>query len=122
MSRKKQPTVEVLDEDGVVLNHAGSRARTTKSAKPTPRGGWGARRSIHLNTLDDVRVEMARVYRAMANGQLAIADGARLTYALSLLSKTIVDSVLEDRIAALEALESNPLPLLGSEPEHDYAQ
>ena len=122
MSRPKQPTVDVVDAEGVVLSRAGSRTRPSKSTKATPRGSWGAARTIHLQTLDDVRVEMARVYRAMAGGQLAISDGTRLTYSLSLLGKAIEASAIEERIAALESLDPNPLPMLGGQLEEEHAQ
>jgi len=103
VSARKVPPSGMVVDDSLVSNRPETRAPPSKRARPTPTGGWGARRTIHLHTLDDVRVEMARVYRAMATGALAVSDGTRLAYTLSLLTKTIEASAIESRIAALEA-------------------
>jgi hypothetical protein len=67
--------------------------------------------TIHLKTLDDVRVEMAKVYRGMKTRKIDTQDGTRLTYVLAQIGKLIESSKLADRIEALErALGSRPRP------------
>jgi hypothetical protein len=63
---------------------------------PTPR--------VRLKTLDAVRTEMAKVYRAMKTGQIDTADGTKLAYVLSQLGKLIVESDLERRLQTLEGV------------------
>lgn len=55
-----------------------------KRAAPTPRSG-----SPRLRTLDDVEVEMARVYREARRGEIPIADATRYTYMLTCIGKVI---------------------------------
>lgn len=57
---------------------------------------------IALNTLHDIRREMARVYRECRSGKLDLADGSKLSYQLQGLVKVIEASVIEDRLLALE--------------------
>jgi len=59
---------------------------------------------IDLKTIDDVRVEMARVYRDMRSGRLETADGTKLAYVLSQLGKLIESGELEKRLEALEGV------------------
>ena len=49
--------------------------------KPTP--------SIHLKTIDDVRLEMAKVYRDMKLQKIPTHDGTRLVYVLAQIGKMI---------------------------------
>lgn len=62
---------------------------------------------LPLTTAEDVRREMARVYRAMKTGMLDPAVGTKLVYVLGQLRVTIETSVIEQRIAALEESQSN---------------
>jgi muramidase (phage lysozyme) len=62
---------------------------------PTPQ-------DIKLKTADDVRLEMARVYRDMRQGRIETADGTKLTYVLTGLLKAIETGVIEQRMNALE--------------------
>ena len=62
---------------------------------PTPR--------LDLKSIDDIRLEMARVYRDMKSGKIAPADGTKLAYVLSQIGKLIELHEIERRIAALEA-------------------
>lgn len=55
-----------------------------KAATPTPRSG-----SPRLRTLDDVAVEIARVYRKAARGETPTSEATRFTYMLATLGKTI---------------------------------
>lgn len=67
--------------------------------------------TIHLKTLDDVRLEMAKVYRGMKTRKIDTQDGTRLTYVLAQIGKLIESSKIADRIEALErALGSRPRP------------
>ncbi len=62
---------------------------------------------IRLSTIDEVRKEMAAVYREARHGLIPISDGAKLTYMLNVLVGVIRDGELEVRITALEAQNSN---------------
>ena len=62
--------------------------------KPTP--------SIHLKSIDDVRLEMAKVYRDMKLQRIATSDGTRLVYVLGQIGKMIELHELEKRIEKLE--------------------
>jgi hypothetical protein len=67
--------------------------------------------TIHLKTLDHVRIEMAKLYRDMKRGKIATQDGTRLTYVLSQIGKLIEAGELENRIEALETvLRQRKLP------------
>lgn len=59
---------------------------------------------IDLKTIDDVRVEMARVYRDMRAGRIDTADGTKLAYVLSQIGKLIESGELEKRLEALEGV------------------
>ena len=63
-------------------------------------------RFIRLTTIDDVRVEMARVYREMRTNKIAASDGSKLVYVLSLIARTAelvrIENQLEQLRAALE--------------------
>ncbi len=59
---------------------------------------------IDLKTIDDVRVEMARVYRDMRTGKVDTADGTKLAYVLAQLGKLIDSHELQQRIEALETV------------------
>jgi hypothetical protein len=62
--------------------------------KPTP--------SIHLKTIDDVRLEMAKVYRDMKLQKIPTQDGTRLVYVLAQIGKMIELHDLEKRVNLLE--------------------
>jgi len=64
---------------------------------PSPR-----RRGPVLETLTDVRREMARVYRGMRHGRIDSQDATRMTYVLSQIAKIIQTTELEARVAAVE--------------------
>ena len=59
--------------------------------------------TIHLKTADDVRLEMAKVYRDMRSGRIDMGDGTKLVYVLAQLNKVIETSLIEARMEALEA-------------------
>ena len=62
------------------------------------------RRGPVLETLTDVRREMARVYRHMRHGRIDTQDATRMTYVLSQIARIIETEELETRIARLEAV------------------
>jgi hypothetical protein len=59
-------------------------------------------RRIDLKTLEQVRSEMARVYREMRNGNIESQDGTRFVYVLGQIGKLIEAEQIEQRLAALE--------------------
>jgi hypothetical protein len=58
--------------------------------------------TIHLKTLDDVRVEMAKVYRNMKLGKVPCQDGTRLVYVLSQIGRVIEADQIAGRVDAIE--------------------
>ena len=75
-----------------------SRAVVASGTHPTPT----PRIRLPLGTAQDVRKELARVYRAMKSGELQTQDGTRLAYVLTELRKAIETCDLERRIGELE--------------------
>jgi hypothetical protein len=65
-----------------------------------------ARLRLRLATADDVRRELARIYREGKAGQRDIADVSRLANVLQILNRCIETSDLERRVADLES--TNP--------------
>jgi hypothetical protein len=59
---------------------------------------------IDLKTIDDVRVEMARVYRDMRAARIDTQEGTRLAYVLAQLGKLIESGEIEQRVEALEGV------------------
>ena len=57
---------------------------------------------INLSSLDDVRLEMSRVYREMRGRTLDSGEGARLVYVLQQLAKLHESVEIAKRLAALE--------------------
>jgi len=57
---------------------------------------------INLATSEDVRREMARVYREARLNKLPISDATKLSYILTQILKAHELIVLENRIEALE--------------------
>jgi hypothetical protein len=60
---------------------------------------------IDLKSIDDVRLEMAKVYRSMKSGELQSSDGTRLVYVLAQIGKMIELHDIESRLYALESLK-----------------
>jgi len=58
--------------------------------------------TIHLKTLHDVRIEMAKVYRAVRTGQLESQEGSRLVYMLSALGKAVEAHQVSERLDAID--------------------
>lgn len=59
---------------------------------------------INLSTSEDVRREMAKVYREARLKKLAISDATKLSYILTQILKAHESIVLECRIQELERL------------------
>ena len=57
---------------------------------------------IDLKTIDDIRLEMARVYREMKAGSIEKVDGTKLVYVLSQLGRLIEVHEIERRVLELE--------------------
>ena len=57
---------------------------------------------LKLSTLDDVKAELARLYREGKAGQREVAEVSKLGNLLNLLGRLIVDHELQARIEALE--------------------
>ena len=79
-----------------------------KSAK-SPNGGGTEqglppenKRAIRLKTIDDVRVEMARVYSDARRNSLAPESASKLVYILGQIGKTIEGSEFNKRMEELE--------------------
>jgi hypothetical protein len=57
---------------------------------------------INLSSLDDVRLEMSRVYRDMRANTIDTGDGSRLVYVLGQLAKLHESVEIARRLATLE--------------------
>jgi Tfp pilus assembly pilus retraction ATPase PilT len=66
---------------------------------PTP-----SERRVRLETVDQVRVEMARVYREVRQGKLPPDIGSKLFYMLGVLAKTTEVVTVERRLREIEEL------------------
>ena len=82
---------EPLEIDGV----------TGEVVEYTP-NGKAARYRAKLDTMQDVRREMAKLYRESRSGLLEVQDATKLTWCLQAIGKVIEGSDLEKRIEALE--------------------
>jgi hypothetical protein len=60
---------------------------------------------LKLATAEDVRRELARVYREARSKRMDVADASRLANILQILSRCIEVGDLEERIRKLEALK-----------------
>lgn len=74
-----------------------SRTRAASRSEPDPTPHVG-----RLETINDVKDEFARLYRAARKGTLEAAKAAKLGYLLSQLAALIRDNDLEQRLATLE--------------------
>lgn len=68
---------------------------TNGKVLPTPK-------KIDLATINDVRLEMASVYRAIKGGSIEAGDGSRLVYVLGQIGKMIELHDIEKRINLIE--------------------
>ncbi len=63
----------------------------------------GRRYRCKLDSMQDVKREMAKVYREARSGLVDVQDATKLTWCLQAVGKVIECSDLEKRIEALEA-------------------
>ena len=63
----------------------------------------GTRYRCKLDTMGDVKMEMAKVYREARSGVVDVQDATKLTWCLQAVAKVIESSDLEKRIEILEA-------------------
>lgn len=68
---------------------------TTGEPDPTPP-------KIKLNSIGDVRREMATIYREARAGKLDISDAGRFAYVLTGIGKLIEVELIEGRLTELE--------------------
>lgn len=78
-------------------NEHESQALEGSNSCPTPQ------QRIDLKIIDDIRLEMARVYRDMRSQKIPTTDGTRLVYVLSQIGKMVELHEIERRIGELEA-------------------
>ena len=76
------------------------KPRTAASESAAP-----PRMRLKLKTIDDVKMEMARLYREGKAGTRDVADVSRLANVLALLGRLIEGSDLERRLTAIEESE-----------------
>ena len=57
---------------------------------------------VKLDTLHDIRREMAKIYREARSGLIDNQDATKQVWILSAIGKVVVESDLEKRIEALE--------------------
>lgn len=81
-------------------NKPESPANTGFSSDPTPLARTLGRHP--LETLTDVRNEMARVYRAVCNRRIEAKQGQGMVYMLGQIGRATEGADLEKRIAELE--------------------
>ncbi len=79
------------------------KSATAPTAGGKSQGATPPKRAIRLKTLNDVRVEMSRVYSDARRNQIPTDQASKLVYVLSQVGRVIEGSTLEDRIAALES-------------------
>ena len=72
-----------------------ARAKQRKKAKPP-------RLRCRLRTIDDVRAELARLYREAKAGRREVGDASRLGNLLFILGRMIESSEIEARLQKLE--------------------
>lgn len=76
-------------------NHPATIDGSTLRVLPTPG-------TIHLKTADDIRLEMAKVYRAAKARDLDTADATKLVYILSQIGKMVELHDVQTRIESVE--------------------
>jgi hypothetical protein len=72
------------------------RAVTCEVLDPAPR------QKVRLHTIDDLRLEMGKVYNDMRSGKLESNEGTKLAYVLGQMVKVFELTAIERRIDALE--------------------
>ena len=83
------------------MSEIGSNQSLLPSADPGP-PRKRTPRTPRLNSADDVRVEMARIYREVRHNQMDVGTGKSLIYMLAMIGKMIEISIIEKDVDALE--------------------
>jgi hypothetical protein len=105
MTTKRPSTTgrKVSRKPAVVASHrAGKQAATRASAEKPPTPPVLPRLRLRLNSIDDVKKELARLYREGKAGKRDVGNVSRLANVLSIMGRLIEGSELEARIAAIE--------------------
>ena len=76
---------------------AGLRVVAGDLLDPTPR-----RDRVRLYSIDDIRLELGRVYNDMRDGQLDPSDGTKMAYVLGQMVRIFETREIEQRTNALE--------------------
>ncbi len=72
---------------------------------------------VRLHTVDDIRVEMARVYRDVRGKKLTPNDGAKLIYMLSQVARVSEIARIEHRVdAVIAAMEKAGITYVPAQP------
>lgn len=82
-----------------------------KSAPRSRRPAMPGEYPIRLGTVDELRIELGRVYKDARTGRIDTQDATRLGYLLDLVRKMIETDVIAKRIEAIEARAAQALPL-----------
>lgn len=88
--------IEPVMTENVGAASAEPVARRALRVLPIPR------KSTSLRSLEDVRVEMSRIYRDMRRRKIDTQDGTRLTYVLAQVGRVIEADKLGGRVEAIE--------------------
>lgn len=87
-----------------MTNPAEGRAVADEVVGPTPPAAPPVdTRRIRLATLDDVRVELAKVYRDARGNRLAMADATKLAFILAQLGRLTEVARIEQRLDEMQA-------------------
>ena len=81
------------------------RVVTGEVLDPTPR-----RDRVRLHTIDEIRLELGKVYNDMRDGSLDPADGTKLAYVLGQMVRIFETRELAQRTEALERALRLQLP------------
>ncbi len=77
-------------------------------------------KKVDLKSINDVRLEMANVYRQMKSGEIETSDGTKLVYVLGQIGKMIEVHEIEKRIELLEAGETGGIRKLEPLNDEDF--
>lgn len=87
-------TTETDKNEPVTIDNASGDVLPTRTKK------------VDLKSINDVRLEMANVYRSMKSGEIQTSDGTKLCYVLGQIGKMIEEHEIEKRIELLEASQN----------------
>jgi hypothetical protein len=105
MTTKRPSTTgrKVSRKPAVVVSHrTGKQAETRASAGKPPTPPVQPRLRLRLNSIDDVKKELARLYREGKAGKRDVGNVSRLANVLAIMGRLIEGGEAEARIAALE--------------------